>query len=183
APDLPWADAPPAGSQLSVFEKTLALIGALAESAPVLLVLEDLHWADPSTLDLVVFLAHNLDRGRVLLLATYRADEPSSAERLHRLADGTRRSGSALLIELAPLGSDELAALLAARAGAPPSPAVTDAIIARSEGNPFFAEELAAAAGDEAGELPRSLRDVLLRRVARLDRPPPALLPPAAAAG
>ena len=64
-----------AGSQLRVFEETLALLTERAAAAPVLLVLEDLHWADTSTLDLVVFLAHNLDDRRVLLLATYRADE------------------------------------------------------------------------------------------------------------
>ena len=87
---------------------------------PVLLVLEDLHWADASTLDLVVFLAHNLDRRRVLLLGTYRADEPASAGRVRRLADGVRRSGSSLVLELGPLEREEVAALLAARAGAPP---------------------------------------------------------------
>ena len=83
------------GSQLRVFEGTLALLTECADSAPVLLVLEDLHWADTSTLDLVVFLAHNLHDRRVLVLATYRADEPASAERMRRLADGVRRSGSA----------------------------------------------------------------------------------------
>jgi tetratricopeptide (TPR) repeat protein len=171
-----------AGSQLRVFEDTLALITELAASAPVLLVLEDLHWADTSTLDLVVYLAHNLDERRVLLLATYRADEPSSAERVRRLADGVRRSGSALLVELGPLTREELTALLAARAGAPP-PALADAIVARSEGNPFFAEELLAAAGDESVELPRGLRELLLQRVARLDRRTQEVLRLAAAAG
>ena len=92
-----------AGSQLRVFEETLALLTARAAAAPVLLVLEDLHWADTSTLDLVVFLAHNLDERRLALLATYRADEPASAERVRRLADGARRSGSALVLELGPL--------------------------------------------------------------------------------
>ncbi len=92
-----------AGSQLRVFEETLALLTERTAAAPVLLVLEDLHWADTSTLDLVVFLAHNLDDRPVLLLATYRADEPSSAERMRRLADGVRRSGSALVLELGPL--------------------------------------------------------------------------------
>ena len=91
------------GSQLKVFEETLALLTERAASTPVLLVLEDLHWADTSTLDLVVFLAHNLDDRRVLLLATYRADEPSSADRMHRLAEGVRRSGSPLVVELGPL--------------------------------------------------------------------------------
>ncbi|HEX5897815.1 MAG TPA: alpha/beta fold hydrolase, partial [Solirubrobacteraceae bacterium] len=171
-----------AGSQLRVFEDTLALLTGLAANAPVLLVLEDLHWADISTLDLVVYLAHNLDERRLLVLATYRADELSSAERVRRLADGVRRSGSALLIELGSLEREELATLLASRAGAPP-PAVADAIVVRSEGNPFFAEELLAAAGDEAGELPRGVRDLLLRRVARLDRRTTGLLRLAAAAG
>ena len=142
-------DGQAAGSQLRVFEETLALLAERAAVAPVLLVLEDLHWADSSTLDLVVFLAHNLDDRPVLLLATYRADELSSAERMRRLADGVRRSGSALVLELGPLAHDELTALLAAHADAPLPAALTDTIVARSEGNPFFAEELLAAAGDD----------------------------------
>ena len=109
-----------AGSQLRVFEATLALLTERAAAAPVLLVLEDLHWADTSTLDLVVFLAHNLDERRLALLATYRADEPASAERVRRLADGVRRSGSALVLEVGPLADEELMALLAARADRPP---------------------------------------------------------------
>ena len=59
-----------AGSQLHVFENTLTLLTDRAAAAPVLLVLEDLHWADTSTLDLVVFLARNLAGRRLLLLAT-----------------------------------------------------------------------------------------------------------------
>ena len=149
----------------------------------MLLVLEDLHWADTSTLDLVVFLAHNLDIRPVLLLATCRADEPSSAERMRRLADGVRRSGSALVLELGPLGREELAELLAAHAGHPLPAALTDAIAARSEGNPFFAEELLAAAGEQSVELPQALRDLLLQRVARLDHPAQGMLRLAAAAG
>jgi DNA-binding NarL/FixJ family response regulator len=180
----PWrAGRQAAGSQLRVFEATLELLTGAAAAAPVLLVLEDLHWADTSTLDLVVFLAHNLHERPVLLLATYRADEPASAGRMLRLADGVRRSGSALVLELGPLGRDELAALLAVRAGACLPAAVTDTIVARSEGNPLFAEELLAATGDGSGELPRGLRDLLLQRVARLDHPAQALLRLAAAAG
>jgi len=60
---------------------------------------------------------------------------------------------------------------------------VTDTIITRSEGNPFFAEELLAAAGDGSGELPGGLRDLLLQRVAGLSHPAQALLRLAAAAG
>jgi DNA-binding NarL/FixJ family response regulator/tetratricopeptide (TPR) repeat protein len=181
--ELRRVDARTAGSQLRVFEETLALLSDHAAAAPVLLVLEDLHWADTSTLDLVVFLAHNLHERPVLLLATYRADERASAERMRRLGDGVRRSGSALVLELGPLAHGELTALLAAGADAPPPAALTDAIVARSEGNPFFAEELLAAAGGESGELPRGLREALLQRVAGLDRPTKSVLRLAAAAG
>jgi DNA-binding CsgD family transcriptional regulator/tetratricopeptide (TPR) repeat protein len=170
------------GSQLAVFENTLTMLTDRATAEPILLVLEDLHWADVSTLDLVVFLAHNVRDRPILLLATYRADEPSSAARMRRLADGVRRSGSALVVELGPLGRDELTGLLAARAGAFLPAAVADTILARSEGNPFFAEELLAAAGT-GGELPRRLRDLLLQRVTRLDGSTQGVLRLAATAG
>ncbi len=176
-------DGQPAGSRLRAFEETLALLTDHAVATPVLLVLEDLHWADTSTLDLVVFLAHNLLDRPVLLLATYRADEVSSAERMRRLADGVRRSGSGLVLELGPLENEELTALLATHADASVSAALTDVIVARSEGNPFFAEELLAVSGDRNGELPRLLRDLLLERVARLDSATQSLLRVAAAAG
>ena len=162
-----------AGSQLRVFERALALLG---DHAPVLLVLEDVHWADRSTLDLLVFLAHNVGDRRIVLLATYRPDERASAERMRRLADGVRRSGSALVLELGPLADAELAALLAAPAD------VADAIVARAEGNPFFAEELLAAGGTAASSRVR-VRDVLTARLAGLDRTARSLLRVAAAAG
>jgi DNA-binding CsgD family transcriptional regulator/tetratricopeptide (TPR) repeat protein len=180
----PWrAGGRTPASQLRVFEETLALLADRAASAPVLLTLEDLHWADSSSLDLVVYLSHNLEERPILLLATYRADEPPAAERMRRLADRVRRSGLVLVLELGPLERDELTALLAARAGASPTPALTDVIVARSEGNPFFAEELLAAAGDGGRELPRGLRDLLLQRVARLGQPTQSMLRLAAAAG
>jgi DNA-binding CsgD family transcriptional regulator/tetratricopeptide (TPR) repeat protein len=177
------ADGQTAGSQLRVFEETLALLTDHAAATPVLLVLEDLHWADTSTLDLVVFLAHNLADCPVLLLATYRADEFSSAERMRRLADGVRRSGSGLVLELGPLAHEELTALLTTHADASIPATLTDVIIARSEGNPFFAEELLAAAGDQSGELPGRLRDLLLQRVGRLGPAAQSVLRLAAAAG
>jgi DNA-binding SARP family transcriptional activator/pimeloyl-ACP methyl ester carboxylesterase/tetratricopeptide (TPR) repeat protein len=181
--DLPLLDGRPKGSQLRVFEETLALLDGLTAGAPVLLVLEDLHWADPSTRDLVVFLAHNLDRRRLLLLATLRADEPSSAERVRHLAEAVRRSGSAVQVELGPLERDELEELLSARADKPLPAGLADTIATRSDGNPFFAEELLAATGVEIGELPDGLRDLLLRRIGQLDRTTQGLLRLAAAAG
>jgi len=180
----PWqVEGQTPASQLQVFEETLALLAERAASEPVLLVLEDLHWADTSTLDLVVFLAHNLDELPMLMLATYRADEPASAERVRRLADGVRRSGSALALELGPLPPEDLTELLAAYVDDPLPASLMDAIAARSEGNPFYAEELLAAAGGRGAKLPEALRDVLLQRVAGLDDPTQSLLRVAAAAG
>ncbi len=135
-------------SQLEVFEEVLARL----RSAPMLLVLEDLHWADASTLDLVVFLVHNVVDAPVLLVATYRAGSVA------RFAEAVRRSG-AMLVELGPLEPDEVRELL----GEAP---MTDSIVARAEGNPFFAEELLAAGGD----VPERLRDLLLGRVAGLEQ-------------
>jgi DNA-binding CsgD family transcriptional regulator/tetratricopeptide (TPR) repeat protein len=179
-PYQPFVDAlgplgEPAGSQLRVFREALALLDDRAAAAPVLLVLEDLHWADASSLDLTVFAAHNVDARPVLVLGTYRPDEPASAERMRRLADGVRRSGSAVVLEVGPLADEELTALLADRADA----AVAGEIARRAEGNPFFAEELLAAGAD----LPAHLRDVLLQRVRRLDAPTQGLLRLVAGAG
>ena len=181
--ELRRVDAGMAASQLRVFEETLALLAERAAVVPVLLVLEDLHWADASTLDLVVFLAHNLGDRRILLLATYRADELASVERVRRLADGVLRSGSALALELGPLAHEELTTLLMTHADAPLPAVLTNAIAARAEGNPFFAEELLAAADSQGGELPHGLRDLLLQRVAQLDPSTQSLLRLAAAAG
>jgi DNA-binding CsgD family transcriptional regulator/tetratricopeptide (TPR) repeat protein len=167
-----------AGSQLGVFEETLALLTGHAAAAPVLLVLEDLHWADTSTLDLVVFLAHHLAERPVILLATCRQDEPSAKGRMARLADGVRRSGSGLVLDLGPLPPEELTALLA-----PAPPALAHAIVARAGGNPFFATELLAAGDNATAGLPHRLRDLLLLRVERLDPAAQDLLRLVAAAG
>ena len=111
----------------------------------MLLVLEDLHWADASTLDLVSFLAHHLNDSPVMLVASCREDEAASATRMRRLVDGVRRSESGLKIELGSLEAAELLTLVTAHAEASLPPSVSPSIVTRSEGNPFFAEELLAA--------------------------------------
>ena len=166
-----------------MFEETLALLTERAAAAPVLLVLEDLHWADTSTLDLVVFLAHNLDDRR----GPAARDLPRRRARVGRAHAPARRRRPALGLGARARARTARArgaggAARGARRRSPPA-ALTDAIVARSEGNPFFAEELLAAAGDRSGELPRGLRDLLLQRVARLDRATQSLLRLAAAAG
>jgi predicted ATPase len=181
--ERPRPNGDPPRSQLGLLEELLALLDTVAAAELVVLVLEDLHWADRSTLDLVAFLAHNLSRQRVLLVGTYRDDELPPEHRLHRLVTGLLRAGVATRLELGPLGREELEALLLTRGGAPLPPALTVAIVTRSEGNPLFAEELLAAAGQGGSDLPRVLRDVLLQRVAQLDPETQGVLRVAAAAG
>ena len=173
----------PPRSQLGLLGELLALLATAAAAESVVLVLEDLHWADRSTLDLIAFLAHNLSEQRVLLVGTYRDDELPAEHRLRRLVTGLLRAGVATRLELGPLGREELETLLSTRGGAPLSPALTEAIVTRSEGNPLFAEELLAAAGQGGAGLPLVLRDLLLLRVAKLDRETQGVLRAAAAAG
>ena len=170
----------PVGQRPPVFGEVRALLDRLAETAPVVLVLEDLHWADASTLDLVSFLAHAVGDSRVLLVGTYRVDEVGSGAALRRLAVELYRARVASSVELPPLSRAELETLLAG-ARLLRSDEV-DAICVRSQGNPFFAEELIAA-GDGGQALPRVLRDALLQRVAHVGAEGRAVLRVAVAVG
>ncbi|HET8951013.1 MAG TPA: BTAD domain-containing putative transcriptional regulator [Solirubrobacteraceae bacterium] len=188
---LPGAGAlPPAAAyrnagetQLRLFSSVLTVLDRLAADAPVVLVLEDLQWADGSTLDLVAFLARAIQGGRVLLLATARQQAVQPDEGLHRLVAGLRSAGAATVVELGPLSRGELETLVERSAGGPVPGELADAVCARAEGNPFFAQELLAAAlrGDEA--LPVQLRDVLLADFGRLSAEARAVVRVAAAAG
>ena len=170
-------------SQLRLFEETLGVLEHVGAEAPLVLVLEDLHWADGSTLDLVAFLAHAAREQRMLLVATYRSDEVEPESSLRRLVAELLRAREAAALALEPLGRDEVARLLVTIAEAPlPAERATE-ICERSEGNPFFAEELVAAAERGEETLPRVLRDVLLQRLAGLDGETQSLLRVAAAAG
>jgi DNA-binding CsgD family transcriptional regulator/tetratricopeptide (TPR) repeat protein len=169
-------------SQPRLFEAALAVLDRLGEEGrPLLLVLEDLHWADASTLDLVAFLAHAVPGRRILLLATYRSDEPRPRDPLPRVVAELRRARAATLLELGPLADGEMA-LLVARLPGGEAAELAATVRARSEGNPFFAEELLAA-GLAGERLPRALHELLLRRVAQLDAETRRVLRIAAAAG
>jgi DNA-binding CsgD family transcriptional regulator len=169
-------EAPGAGGPGRLHELLLDLLGRLAgEHAPVLLVLEDVHWADPSTLALLAFLARNLREQRVMVVVTYRVDDALPAE-LRRLASELSRRRSVRRVELEPLGRDDVARQLEGLAGGPVPAALAGELHARAGGNPFFVEELFAA----RDALPASVTEAVLARVERLDHPALALL---AAAG
>jgi DNA-binding SARP family transcriptional activator/DNA-binding GntR family transcriptional regulator len=187
-PDFAGGAAPPghgdpAESRARLFAEVLAILEHLSHGAPVMLALEDLHWADGSTLDLFTYLAHAVRQRRVLVVGTYRSDALHPEHEVHRLGAGLRRERSTVTVEVGPLHDEDVEAILAASLDEPLPAELTAAVCARSEGNPFFAGELAAAAARGEHELPPALHDLLVAAVARLDENTRSLLRVVAAAG
>lgn len=166
APDQEVSDQ--ASERLRLFDAVHGLLRTLSADRPVLLALEDLHWADGSTRDLVLFLLSRLGTQRLLVVATYRADD------LHRrhpllplLAELTRLSGVRRL-DLSPFAQDDAAAFVSTLADDLPEETVRT-IAERSEGNAFFCEELTAAYRSGTA-VSSGLAELLLSRVDRLGR-------------
>jgi ATP/maltotriose-dependent transcriptional regulator MalT len=167
-----------------LYEALLELLGGLArERGPVLVVLEDLHWADRSTLRCLTFLARNLRTEPVALALSYRAEEALGASPLRPFVTELVRRPAVTALELEPLGRDDARRQLETIAGGQLAAALVDELHARSGGNPFFLEELFAARAAEEDAVPRSVADAVLLRVGRLDEPGVRLLDALAAAG
>ncbi len=158
-----------ATSREQLFEAVYRVLARLAEGRLVVLMIEDLHWIDRSSRDLLGFLVRNGRRDRLLFVATYRPDELRRGHPLRAFLAELERSGQAQRLELEPLGRAELAEQLEAIVGTRLVGRTIDRIFARSEGNPFFAEELLATSDTgPADDLPGSLREALLLRVEAL---------------
>jgi predicted ATPase/DNA-binding CsgD family transcriptional regulator len=179
---LPELGEPPArADRAGVFE---ALRCALAAVGPALVVLDDLQWSDEATLEVLRALAEPLHALPLLVLAAYRSDGLPRTHGVRRLRLELRRAGHLDEIALRPLEPAATAQLLASVLGDRPAPALADAIHDRTQGVPFFVEELAAAlrvsgaltatpagldlaAGDEV-PLPETVRDAVLIRATEL---------------
>jgi DNA-binding NarL/FixJ family response regulator/tetratricopeptide (TPR) repeat protein len=184
------AGAQPAGvsrdgfEQVQLLDGVLSLLVRLSEQAPLLLVIEDLHWADRATRDLFAFLARTLRGGRIALVASYRSDELHRRHPLRPLLAELLRLPDLERIELPPFNRAELTEYLETLVGASLPAAAVDRILRRSEGNAFFAEELVAAGAVRAEVLlPEALADVLLARVETLSELAREVLKVAAVAG
>ena len=180
APRTGLPSAPSAGMPAGqLLELLIAGLAHLAQVSPVLLVLEDMHWADTSTRDLTLHLARNL-RGPVCLLLSYRSDDLHRRHPLRPIL--TELGRSAQHVDLAPLDRAAMAELLGGLTEDAPDPALVGAVLARSGGNPLFAEELVAAHAEE-DQLPPRLADLLLARIDALSPPTARLLRLASAGG
>ena len=144
-----------------------AALTRLSADAPLLLIIEDVHWADQSTRDLLRFLFARQFTSPVAILATYRSDDLHRSHPLRAaLAEWSRLAGVSRL-QLGPLTDAESRQLIRALHGGPIPEAEQLRILARAEGNPFFIEELVAAA-TVGGALPTDLADLLLVRLEQI---------------
>ena len=164
-----------------LFGAVYGLLVKLDDEGPVVLVVEDLHWADRSTLDLISYLARELDSARVLLMGTYRSDEMHRSHPLRPVLAELNRLPHVRRLDVGPLADREVAQLLSAIAGTDLPDRVAAEVVNRAEGNPFFAEELLAAVGDRG--VPTTLRDILTTRLEALTDQAQEVLRIAAAAG
>ena len=188
---LPDGGEPAQGSDPSgmareqMFGAVLGMLAELAAASPVLLVLEDLHWADASTRNLLTFLARMLRRERVAIVGTYRMDDLYRQHPLGRVVAELGRLPSVTIIELGPLPPAALAEHLSSLPNGPSrlSTALLGSVVDRAEGNAYYAEELLAAASGSSGVLPSGLAALLLARVARVSDAAQRVLRAAAVAG
>lgn len=185
-------DAPPAefdrSAQARLFEIVLGLIEGVARVRPLLLVIEDLHWADRSSRDLLTFLVRNLRAAPVLIVMSVRSDELHARHPVLPVLAELEREPHVDRIEVPRFVREELGELIAGILGRVPDAQLVDAVHARSDGNAFFAAQLVVAAGEEPsvssrGTMPPRLRDVLLARVGALSDRAQEVLRAGSAAG
>jgi DNA-binding CsgD family transcriptional regulator len=185
-PELAGASAPasaPAGAEITgaaagplaageararLFEEFLTLLERLAEQRPLILVVEDAHWADRSSRDLIAFLiGYQRALRNVLIVVTFRSDELHRTHPLRPLLAELARIDWVERSELPRLSRLEAEELAAAVLGQVPDRALTDSLYERAEGNPLFTEELLACP-EGCDAIPGSLADLLLQTVRRL---------------
>ena len=169
-------------AQSRLFEAFLVVLRRLDVGRPPLFVIENLHWADRSTLDLLAYLAHSRRDGEFVTIATFRSDELHRRHPLQPFLGEFQRAAGTERLDLRRFERSEVAEQVTAIRGTPVDPDLIDRVYERSEGNAFFTEEVLAADGS-AGELSVGIRDVLLAHVATLSDATQALLRIASAAG
>lgn len=167
-PSLDSGDAPAPGelwAQTRLYEALLDLFRRLAQRTPLVVGLEDLHWADAGTLAATSYLLRAIADEPITILATFRTDEVTRRHPLRGWLAEAVRDESVERVELAPLSRESVADLVARIAGEELQDREVDEIHQRSDGNPFFVEELLCCRADYDASLPASLREVLLSRI------------------
>ncbi len=160
AGNLGGATAAPLATAAQPYEVAQALLDDLAGERLAVMVMEDLHWADEGTLDVLAYVFRRIERVPVLAICTYREDEVEAAEPLQRALGRLATTPAVERLQLHPLTLD------AVRTLAEPSGRDARSVFAATRGNPFFVTELLAG---PSGEIPGTVRDAVLARAAALD--------------
>ncbi len=174
----------PALERTRLFEAVARLLGRLAAQAPVVLAVDDLHWADDATVELLHYVARGIGAHRLLLLCAYRSDEVAATPAAQALVRDLRRAGLAQELDLAGLGRGPIRSLAAAMLGGEPPQLLVDALVERAAGSPLvvtaLVDELVAdgalfrsggawVLGPGALDLvPAVVRDLVVERLRRL---------------
>jgi DNA-binding NarL/FixJ family response regulator/tetratricopeptide (TPR) repeat protein len=178
------ADARTGLDQARLFGVLLAFLDVLADDAPTVFVVEDLHWVDRSTRDLLTFVLRNLDQERLLLVFTARSDDRPAGHPVTTWLAGLERDERTIRLDLPRFDREDVARQVAAIVGGAADPDLVARIHRRSDGNPFFVEELVAVErAGPGGPLPRTLTETLARQVSRLPEPTQRVLGTIAVAG
>jgi DNA-binding CsgD family transcriptional regulator/tetratricopeptide (TPR) repeat protein len=167
----------------NLFEAVAAIFDHLGASQRLLWVVEDVHWADRSTREMITYLLSHPPTSPATLLVTYRLDD---LHRRHPLRPVLREWGRLPRVEritVPPLDEVEVRGMVRALQRSPLSEADVATIVSRAEGNPFFVEELVGATRDGSRSLPADLSDLLLIRVDSLDETARQVVKAASVAG
>jgi tetratricopeptide (TPR) repeat protein/predicted Ser/Thr protein kinase len=162
-----------AGQRYRLFESVSALLGAISAGAPVLMLLDDIHWADKPTLSLLRHIVRGSDPASLLLIGTYRESEVVAGHPLGDLLAELRREPSATRIAVTGLEAGEVGTLIAALGAANVPSGLARQIVDSTGGNPFFISEMTRHLNEtgSGGGLPEGIREVILGRVSRLSEP------------
>ncbi|MET0864600.1 MAG: BTAD domain-containing putative transcriptional regulator, partial [Nakamurella sp.] len=173
----PTAGLPPTAARIRIYDDVVSRLLKLASRKPVLLILEDLHWADELTLDLLSVLIERSSSAPLLLACTYRVDGAGPETPMGALLARIARYPHVERLLLTGLEPEDVGRLLTARLQRAPSPELVVTAHDRSDGNPFFLIELARMAQEaDSGlltswtQIPGSVRDVILHRIGRVGR-------------
>ena len=165
------------GAQFRLFERVVAVVGEVSAAQPLMIVIDDLHWADVASLQLFAHMTARLPSGTVVIGALRDHAPPPGTELARMLANASRLPGHRRVV-LGPLTLSEVAELIRRESGQDPGSGAARDIYARTAGNPFFVRELSrflanggtlsADSTTQAG-VPSTVRDVVRDRVADLD--------------
>jgi DNA-binding CsgD family transcriptional regulator/tetratricopeptide (TPR) repeat protein len=174
----------PGAARARLFEEVLSVLEHLSAGAPVVLVIEDAHWADRSSRDLLTFLIGNQRAiNGLAIIVTFRSDELHRTHPLRPLLAALDRIDWVERVELPRLSKHDTSELAVRILGREPAGELADALYRRSEGNPLFVETLLCCDGELSPALPESLRDLLIDSVRRLPEDTQEVLRLASAGG